>query len=366
MAESNNSGQALDSECQSAYVLARNIQIFDGWQFEVRRLTTQHPSQRAWTFPRTLLGGTYVTPPDYEYDEIGRALRRLVIAGMTNAAVLVELHRALDAAIQSAVRLTALTEIFSTDDENDEAICEESLITAKCINLVRNLLPHLLNAPPQRVELWFRLGALTGQLIGDYSHTDDWSVATIREMLAEAETTLSMNVEAIRDLVERELSCSKFGWKSIANMIDEKLSSYFQSQVYVDPWIVFDDVRRILTFLQVKIPYDHFKSGGIDVARVLARRPGRSLSDKEIVSGAGLSLEPSELKTYISHYRIVLRRTEHNWPERFKSGSDHELAWWGFIHSDPVTRRRSGTKHTYYKLEMPPNRVLIKPAFSLL
>src|SRR5687768_1718139 len=76
---------AYEIESRSAYVLARNLHLIDGWLFAVRRMADTQEHFEDVEFAATLLPGCYNEPPHRVIDGANHALHTLASAGCTEA-----------------------------------------------------------------------------------------------------------------------------------------------------------------------------------------------------------------------------------------------------------------------------------------
>jgi hypothetical protein len=354
-----------EPECRAAYVLARNVHLIEGWLFAVRRLEHYDDPGWGWRFPNSLLRSHYDVPPVNVFAEIDDALRDLAVAGRANAAVLVELHRSLDAAAESCARLAE----FAKWNEREE-IREEHSSFGYDIQTALWLVQRILHGEHNSVDTWFRLGERVGALITEKGlRSDEWYRSTISEILDDAASISAADVARLRRILnvqeeKGEDSYRKF--KIIAQAIDEEFMRCLGGALPVEAWIVLNDQRRILTFLGVDIPFDDFPDeGGLKILRAFIQQPDTLLSTSQIVERAGLGADPNQDKSYVSRFRAVVKKSKEQWPAHFRNAPHEELAEMAFVVCDQRAKKLAKSKDSFYKLSLPAHRVMHVPADTL-
>jgi hypothetical protein len=188
-------------------------------------------------------------------------------------------------------------------------------------------------------------------------HTNEWYSREIQHVAEAGSVIGPAHEERLRLLLSPIDDVAQLPFvrlKRLAQSIDYMLSRNFGTRTFQDPWIVLDDQRRVLTFLGVNIPFNHFPHlGGLKILRVLMRCAGTSLSGSQIVEQAEISVEAEQIKSYISRLRRVLRATSNRWPHAFQNGQLCELAKAGFIVSD-----RRAKPGSFYRLALRPSNVV--------
>jgi hypothetical protein len=142
---------------------------------------------------------------------------------------------------------------------------------------------------------------------------------------------------------------------------DAWILNYLAAPVGVEPYLVFDDKNRTITFFKTEIAFDDLPKntrGGLKLMRVFVRFPHQAISAGELIKFSGLKIKPDQLPAYISRFRTAVTRLL---KEKGKSGfgSDLGSTWEKKVFIEPAreARAEAHTKEPYYELALPSNLV---------
>jgi hypothetical protein len=355
----------------AAYLLGRNVWFIQGWLNGVQSIALVDERRWEWAPPKTIFGTSFDIPPDDHVAQINDALVTLVEAKAVEAAVLVELHRAVDVAAEECASIAEL----AREDRRGE-ICE--LYESATYNLVRtsDLQKGLLQIQNGESEQWRQFGDLLGKFlffIADYFEPGDFAdvfaslfrlgrILLPKSSLDELDQlykshTASKEYTPLKDINDKLIS--------IIKGIDVSANEILRATEPTSPYLVLDDTQKLVEFLGVGIAFETFQKGnalgGIAVLRVLMSTSGKFITAGDLIDKGRLAIEPHQLYAYISRYRKVIRGTKNLWPDDFKH---NRLACKAFIVSDRTRRRRGSgietktdTEGPSYKLDLSPIRI---------
>jgi hypothetical protein len=116
-----------------------------------------------------------------------------------------------------------------------------------------------------------------------------------------------------------------------------------------------------LKYLGVETSFDEFAEanalGGLELLRVLIPRTGRVISSSQLIEKSKSCADPSQVATYLSRMRNVLKQKSEHWPQAVKDGPEFKSAKSAFVVSDKSARREAPGKETWYRLDLPAYRV---------
>ena len=365
--------QELD-EKHAAYLLGRNIWLIEGWLQSVHSIA-QHP-ERPWEwFPlQSMFGTSYDSAPTDHFAQINEALISLVNSSAVDAAVLVELHRALDAALEEVESVAD----FAVDNRRGD-LCESYWTAASHLARAGELTTSLLIRKTESPENWRQFGDLLGKLLtllaNDYGAADfpGWitGVTDLARRLLPCTTTDQLE-QLCNSLTDSEAGTA-------TSQINNKLISLLQQLDALSddvlrkerkppgPYIVLSETGEAIVFLGTMIPFKKFHvknaMGGIKLLRVFMKSPGEFLSAKDLLDKSGLGIDVNQLYTYLSRFRSVISSTENKWPSEFRRGENHHRAKNAFIETRRKRRTRtnieikSDPEGPSYKLDLPASRI---------
>ncbi len=316
-----------------------------------------------WWFPKTRFGISYDCVPTELFSEINNALLTLAVSGHLDAAILVELHRLLDATAENCARLADLAKW-----DLIEEICDSYWSVERDIRFALLLLPRILSGSGDNLFAWRDLGDRVGSFLTDWGtyETIGKYPSNLRAILDDAARISSANLDRFESMpvLKGKVSAETYrnAMYAVHSIDQELIRGLVVGNLPWETWIVLDDKRQVLTFLGVEVRFNAFQeSGGLDVLRVLINEPQKPISAPDILERAGLVAESRRATEYLCRFRKDLKTTQIDWPATFTKEPDKSWAEAAFIVADSYARTMNKSKETWYKLDLPPHRVMHVP-----
>ncbi len=263
------SGFEAPSLRDAAYVLGRNIWFLGGWLSAVNFIASTPQSTWEWLPPQEIFGESFAVPPVEVATELDGALLRLVHARAVDATILVELHRALDAAIDKCVSIAELAQF----DQRYE-LTELYFSASYDLLCARRLNKEVLTRQVRSLEDWRHFGDLLGETL--YWFVGGFHPAEIPELVAdftqvgqrllpagsmdELGCLYSATISETLDLDEfPSWSALQNKFISLTKSLDNRVTEQIRSVTSEKPYLVLDDERERVTFLGATIPFEQFR-----------------------------------------------------------------------------------------------------------
>jgi hypothetical protein len=316
-----------------------------------------------WEFPYTIFGASFNLPPLDRIAEVNEALRSLVLGGFVVGASLVELHRALESATEGCVSVAELAEV-----DHREEVYEACWSASYDLLVVKQFEERLLTRDAGPPATWRHFGDQLGSVLCFLLRSADPldSPEIITPFIDLGRRLLPpVHINPVADLIPRSSVRRSLVqiWEtskkliSAIDQLDRLVTENLEKDIAAEPYIVLDDERRVVVFLGADIPFKDFEmanaSGGLAMLRVLKDQPGRPLKSSELVERAGLGIEPNGASAYLSRFRIVIRKTETQWPDIARSDPLQRMANCAFIVADRMAKKLArDITDTWYKLDL--------------
>jgi hypothetical protein len=364
-------------ERRAAFVLGRNIRLIQGWLTSVHSIASIPERPWEWEHPDTIFGLSFDSMPSDLISEINDSLFQLTRSRAVNAAVLVELHRALDDATELCVAIAKLAQY----DQRDE-LCELYWISSYDLSRAMDLESDVLKPHSGILEAWRRFGDLLGKalyFLGQYFDPTDLpdTMKAILDLGPRLLPPMAMDeldrlVNSIElcdsgDTTLQTLSRINNELIDLVQQLDARAIENLQATASTEPYLVLDDEQQVVIFLGTRIPFEDFHraeaTGGLKLLRVLMEDPGKHISAKELIEKSGLGIDVNTLYAYMARFRKVISRAKTNWPGIFKDGPDAKLAEAAFIIAKRGRRKlaevktKSDPEGPQYKLDLPASRI---------
>ena len=365
-------GDGHAKERRAAYSIGRHLWFIEGWLRAVRSIASIPERPWEWMPPYTLLGTSYSSAPLELFSEIDDALLTLVQAKAVDAAVLVELHRALDAASEKCISIADLAE----HNQRDE-LCELYWNASYDLYCAIRLQRQFLNRQGQLLNPWRQFGDLLGEAVNWFVGQIDPAAnpELMTALLKLGERLLpsgalyeleSLYDSVVSDGIRFQGVNRSQQMLSLLFEADARAAELFAEAATEDPYLILDDEQEVLIIFGTIIPFDVFReanaAGGLDVLRVLIRDPGRFIVAQDVIERSGRTVEPCQLYAYVTRLRCVINRTESSWPGRFRVGDICRRAEMAFVKPQRTKRMRPQNEAKVpagpvYKLDLRPDQV---------
>jgi hypothetical protein len=354
---------------REAYRVGLSLQMFYGWahSVEVRKDSTiSLPKYRE--FPFTAMGNpTNASLKDRFISRTLNALRRLALMHAVDPVALVEMHR-ICASLER--EFAELLQSFKRKDRRGVRRCLRGVRYNR--NFSGEVGDRLFVGCGEQLLGWYRLGALLAKIrcrlvLGDTQRTIPRVMTDFielgRELLPDA---ILGAVVSLYDPRARYIGISNReepGGKLLLAILklDKSIYKYLTEPDSAEPYIVFDDKNRSVTYFRTAISFDDLPvqaTGGLNFFRVFVQRPGIPMSATQLIKESDSVVEANQVTVYLSRFRKALKeKIAQKNKHLIHSMSDSKEAEYCFILPDRKARAQDISKDTYYKLELPPDRV---------
>ncbi len=295
----------------AAYVVGHHPSVVAAWRYKISTASLMFEDLELP--PWSEIAYENETKPNRLFDELNQALRLLAVQGAVNAAVLVELHRAID-----VMRSTCETfELESIGRSPEDEYWWQTLYEIKD---TEQLVGRLLQ-PDHFALAWLNLGQAIGVTLLELYHPMLLPPSRLSELVAQAGMLAQ---EQREELAEFAVDASSFS-STLGGLDAVDTSNLFAQLAELDHDIlkllvegeqtvvlVVDYDNKELRFFGESISFDSFKSqasGGLKVLLALAKHPNAFMTVAALEADTGLSFSEDTLKQYISSFRSVVSPT---------------------------------------------------------